>query len=184
MCMLSTLLLLSALFSLLLLPRTRPSALSSLPCSPHPSFLSAPPHSSFALPSPPYPCSLPLFLPLPSACTSSLSPPQLVPPFPSLFPPACSAPHPRPLRPPATGRRRLLPPAGRRRLLPPAAPPAKHIGQPAAAPTLPTRQPTGGRTHAPHPTTHPHPRSPPKFWPCGQRVTSHPIHSRLWHNRM
>ena len=65
-------------------------------------------------------------------------------------PPACSALHPRPLRLPAT-RKRELPPS--------AAPPTKHAGQPAAAPT--------GRTHAPHPNR-PHPRSPPTSRPCGQ----------------
>ena len=71
------------------------------------------------------------------------SPPSAPPP------PACSALHPRPPRLPATGEGKLPPSA---------APPTKHAGQPAAAPT--------GRTHAPHPNR-PHPRSPPKYWHCG-----------------
>ena len=147
------------------------------PCSARPSFLSAPPCPrrrpslrtplslllplrSLALPTP-FPCS-PLS-PSPALTSSACPHPCLHPCSPpSPFPDPCLhllplalTPRPAPRtargrggRPPPGGEG-LLQPARRWRLLPSAAPATKHAGQPAAAPTLPTRQ--ASHTHAPHP---------------------------------
>ena len=103
----------------------------------------------------------PLLPPLrPSLALPPLLPsPSLALPYPS--PPARPADHPEAAAAAAADGRRPRGRGGCCRRRP------RRRGAPASRP-----QPAG-RTHAPHPTTRPHPRSPPKYWHCGQRVTSH-----------
>ena len=148
----------------------------ALPTFPSPALLSPPPlHSLTLLPPPPL-HSLPLPL-LSSLPCSSLSPSALPSSPPSL-------PHsylhllsfaltPQPAPRAARGHGGRPPPGGG------AAAASQEVEVAAASsPADEARRPTGGLTHAPHPTSQPHPCSPPEFRLCGQQVASHPVHSR------